>query len=80
MQINLLFFGITADISGKSQLPLEISPDETVGSLRKKLREKFEKLNEFNNYAIAVNMEYAEDDVQLKNNDTVALIPPVSGG
>ncbi|WP_338039356.1 MoaD/ThiS family protein [Maribacter litopenaei] len=30
--------------------------------------------------AVAVNSEYAEDDVQLKSNDEVAIIPPVSGG
>ena len=29
---------------------------------------------------IAVNKEYAKDDLVLKETDEIALIPPVSGG
>jgi molybdopterin converting factor small subunit len=32
------------------------------------------------NAAIAVNEEYVDGDVRLQPGDTVALIPPVSGG
>lgn len=29
---------------------------------------------------VAVNSEYAKDDLTLNENDEIALIPPVSGG
>ncbi|MEM8874929.1 MAG: MoaD/ThiS family protein [Planctomycetota bacterium] len=31
-------------------------------------------------YAVAVNLEYADDDTVIAEGDEVALIPPVSGG
>ena len=37
-------------------------------------------LKKLKSYAVAVNEEYATDDVILKPNDVVAIIPPVSGG
>ena len=44
------------------------------------LKDKFPQLQNLNSYAIAVNEEYAEDALTLKNGDIVAIIPPVSGG
>ncbi len=80
MQIQLLFFGITTEITKKNEMQFEISNDETVLSLRNKLAELYPKLNDFKQYAVAINMEYAEDSSVIKPNDVVALIPPVSGG
>ena len=40
----------------------------------------FPQLKNINTYAVAVNEIYATDDVVLKENDIVAIIPPVSGG
>jgi len=48
--------------------------------LKKKLLLKFPKLKNIEEFAIAVNEEYAEDDLVLRENDVVAIIPPVSGG
>ncbi|GAB1308146.1 molybdopterin converting factor subunit 1 [Urechidicola sp. KH5] len=79
MQVRLLAFGITSDILGAIN-SFELEQGQTVGDLRNALEMRFPKLQSFKNYAIAVNENYAENAVQLSENDTVALIPPVSGG
>jgi molybdopterin converting factor small subunit len=37
-------------------------------------------LSEINSYAIAINESYAVNETILKENDLIAIIPPVSGG
>ena len=32
------------------------------------------------NYAIAVNKKFLQNDILLKNNDVIALLPPFAGG
>ncbi|MFZ2282925.1 MAG: MoaD/ThiS family protein [Lutibacter sp.] len=80
MKIQLLFFGITTDLVGETSIFYELDSDETVLALKKKLLLKYPKLKNIEEFAIAVNEEYAEDDLVLKENDAVAIIPPVSGG
>jgi sulfur-carrier protein len=79
MELKLLLFGITKDIIGSSPHSLKISGD-TVGSLRNQLLEDYPKLVGLRSLLIAVNNEYAEDDLVLNVTDEVAIIPPVSGG
>ena len=79
MQIQLLLFGITRDIIGLNDLTLRVTEGSTVGTLKEKLQLDFPGLNEYN-YSVAVNETYAEESQILNENDTVALIPPVSGG
>jgi molybdopterin converting factor subunit 1 len=79
MELKLLLFGITKDIIGSSPHSLKISGD-TVASLRNQLLEDYPKLVGLRSLLIAVNNEYAEDDLVLNVTDEVAIIPPVSGG
>ncbi|MDC9723732.1 MAG: MoaD/ThiS family protein [Urechidicola sp.] len=80
MQLEVLFFGITADIATEKSIQLEIEEGLSVEKLRIFLQIKYPNLSNYKNYSVAVNMEYASDDVVLKTGDAVALIPPVSGG
>ena len=43
-------------------------------------QKKYPQLKEINSYAIAINESYASNETVLKENDIVAIIPPVSGG
>ena len=80
MKLEILFFGITADILGASN-SLEIVADgSSVFEFKDILLEKYPKLKNINSYAIAVNESYAADEQILFENDVVAVIPPVSGG
>jgi molybdopterin converting factor subunit 1 len=80
MKINVLFFGITRDLIGKSSLELELEQMISITNFKLFLIQKYPQLENLNSYAIAVNEAYATDDFILKDNDCVAIIPPVSGG
>ena len=80
MQLRLLFFGIARDATGLRKGQISIPGAVTVGGLRHVLREQYPGLGALPDYAVAVNSEYAADDRQLREDDEVALIPPVSGG
>jgi molybdopterin converting factor subunit 1 len=80
MEIEILLFGILRDVIGKNNLNKELVFDSTLENLKKELADAYPNLNQYNNYSIAVNEMYVEGDYILKDNDVVALIPPVSGG
>jgi molybdopterin converting factor subunit 1 len=80
MKISVLFFGITTDLVNASNTTITIKEAISVGDLKILLQKKYPQLKNINSYAIAVNEDYAEDDLLLKEADVVAIIPPVSGG
>lgn len=80
MTITTLFFGITTDLVGETQLKIKVENEISVADFKKILQEKHAELKNINSYAIAVNESYATDNLVLKANDIVAIIPPVSGG
>ena len=80
MKVQILFFGITTDLLGASSLELEVIEASTIANLKSLLNEKYPQLKNIASYAIAVNENYAVDDLVLEENDVVAIIPPVSGG
>lgn len=80
MKISVLFFGITTDLVGASQLQMEVEQNCSITSFKTVLKDKFASLEKINSYAIAINEEYATAVSILKEGDVVAIIPPVSGG
>lgn len=80
MNIEILFFGITSDLIGERSIEMDFQDGTNLEELKNSLFKKFPKLKQHPNFSIALNMEYAEGSIVLKNNDVVALIPPVSGG
>lgn len=80
MKIQLLLFGITADVIGQKSMTLELDENATVSLLKEKIITDNPKLENYKSFSVAINMEYATDESLLKNGDSVALIPPVSGG
>ena len=80
VKIKVLFFGISTDVVGTNALDFFMSGDPTVADFKEVLVEKYPSLTELQSYAIAVNEHYANDEMILKDQDVVAVIPPVSGG
>lgn len=80
MKINVLLFGISTDIVGTTSLEFTLNENADVLEFKKAMQAQFPNLSQLNSYAIAVNERYASDGTQLQENDTVAIIPPVSGG
>jgi molybdopterin converting factor subunit 1 len=79
MQLKVKAFGITKDILGNREIVIELQ-GQTVAQLRAKLIDDYPALSGLKSLMIAVNSNYAEDNLSLQNTDEVALIPPVSGG
>ena len=80
MQVNILLFGITKDLTGKRNLQLQLPGRTTVADFKKILFDQYPELVSMASMAVAVNSEYAFDDMVISENDEIALIPPVSGG
>lgn len=77
MKINLLFFGQAADITGKAVW--NFSGVNNTLELNEKLIENFPALQTIK-YSIAVNKKIIRGKTELNNEDTVAILPPFSGG
>jgi molybdopterin synthase sulfur carrier subunit len=76
----MIYFAAVRDLVGKNEEELESSEEElTLDALIHLLQSKHERLI-MEGVRVAVNEEFAEDDVRIKGGDVVALIPPVSGG
>ena len=80
IKIQILLFGITTDLLGVSSLEVEVPTESTITLLKMQLLANHPQLENINSYAIAVNEAYASNETELKENDVVAIIPPVSGG
>lgn len=75
MEIKIIAFGSIAELTGK-EITVQASD---VASLKVTLQELFLELAD-RKYAVAVNMKVIQGNLELKQNDTVALMPPYSGG
>lgn len=76
----IILFGIAKEIVGSATLNWPYDKVSTVGELKVWILENYPAFTNLNSLRIAVNEEYAEDDVQLKASDEIVLIPPVAGG
>ncbi len=77
MEIHILAFGQLADITGKTAWI--ISGIKNTDDLMMAMAEQFPALSAVN-YSIAVNKHIVHNNTILKQDDTVALLPPYSGG
>ncbi len=80
MRIKILFFGMSKDLAVENGGSLEIDEDMKIDAFRSFLQEKYPLFSQMDSFSIAVNEAYANEDLILNENDTVAIIPPVSGG
>ncbi len=81
MKIKVLYFSSIKDKLKKKEDVLDISENTTLEDVISLLKEKYPEIAEsLDKSMFAVNEEYADKDKILKEGDTVAVIPPVSGG
>ena len=80
MQITIIGFGIAKDILGANSIQLDVAEGASVAQLKVSLFEQFPEFEKLRSLAIAVNSEYAQDELSLSVQDDIVLIPPVSGG
>jgi len=81
VSIRVLFFGAARDAVNANQLDLSLDAPATVSSAFSNLAGRFSQLERFGRSLLfAVNQEYATPDTVLRENDELAIFPPVSGG
>jgi len=76
--MQIVFFGLARDVTGMSSMDME--GECAVKELKERLSLQFPRFDKLKGCLIAVNEEYASDERLIKQGDTVAIIPPVSGG
>jgi len=76
-KIRVLFFGRLKDIVATNEIV--VSDIKNIEDLKRYLVEKFPKLKG-EIFSLALNYEIIHTNENLKDNDEVALIPPVAGG
>ncbi|TVP86424.1 MAG: molybdopterin converting factor subunit 1 [Alkalicoccus sp.] len=77
--ITIYFFAGMKEAAGTPQMAWEIE-DTTVKDIRKKVKETYPQLHQAESAMVAVNEEFAGEGDIVQTGDTVAFIPPVSGG
>lgn len=77
--INVKLFGIAKDIVGSSTLKIEQDLG-TVDQLLDYLKFEYPAFKDLTSLLVAINDEYANTTANIKSEDEVAIIPPVSGG
>ena len=81
MRVRVLFFGLLKDVAGRASDAVELHPGATVAELLRHYEREIPRLSELlPSVALSVNQEYAGPEMELKANDEVGLLPPVSGG
>ncbi len=79
--VTVYLFATLKERAGVKEIQLEVTDGALVRDVKKILLERFPGLAGVMNTAlVAVNHEYAQDDVAIPQNAEIALFPPVSGG
>ncbi len=81
MQCQVLLFAQLAQAIGSDRVTIELSNGATVNEALNELAQEHETIATMrNSIAVAINEQYCNISTELKDGDTLALIPPVSGG
>lgn len=81
MRVRILFFGILKEMMGKSAELIDLPEGASVRDALALYESQIPRLKQsLPSLALAVNQQYAGPDTPLRENDEVALLPPVSGG
>ncbi len=77
--LKVMYFSVIRERIGLKEEEMEF--EGTVGELKKLLKEKHPEVSDLiDRVRFAVNEEYVDEGYELKGDERVALIPPVSGG
>ncbi|MGP0063828.1 MAG: NTP transferase domain-containing protein [Isosphaeraceae bacterium] len=81
MSIRVRLFALAKERVGRPEIRIELSSEATVADLRAALRAHSPELGPlWSGALIAVDEEYASDDVPITPDSQLSVIPPVSGG
>ena len=81
MKVEVHFFSYFKDLADCSSAVEELPDRANVRELMQRIHTRFPKLAPAaRSTLVAIDLEYASPDQQLKDGDQVSLFPPVQGG
>jgi molybdopterin converting factor subunit 1 len=81
MKVHVRLFARAKDLVGAEDVNLALPDESRVSDLRRRLAEAHPALTGLlERSAIAVDNEFADDELVLSAGAEIALLPPVSGG
>jgi molybdopterin converting factor subunit 1 len=81
LNLNIRLFATLKELTGASQISIDIREPATVSDMLDELNRKFPNLQPLlKSILIAVNQTYADRSQPIYSHDEIALFPPVSGG
>jgi len=75
--LKLKYFGMIAEATEKTEEEFILTKDIT--ALAAELELKYPKIKD-SNYKFAVNQSLISENINLNDNDEIALLPPFAGG
>ena len=78
VMINILLFSYLQETIGESTLKVQLS-DHTVAQIKEWMEAQYPQIS-LQHVMSAVNEEFASETTIVKEGDTLAFIPPISGG
>jgi len=81
MKVKVKYFASHREATGLDEEVISIDDEKSVSELFDILSEKHPELAKFKKHTLfSINRQYANLDTKLKDNDELAMFPPVSGG
>jgi len=81
LNIKLQFFGQLRELVGKEEAESQVEEATRVEDLVWLTGERFPNIRKhLKHVSFSISNEYASKGTELKNNDEVGLLPPISGG
>ncbi|MCF0050303.1 MoaD/ThiS family protein [Dyadobacter sp. LJ53] len=79
MSIQVMYYGMLAEITGLANEVWVADPNLTVGELRSQIMERYPAMRE-KKFKIAVDQKISQDHVPIDSASEIALLPPFAGG
>lgn len=80
MMVTVKYFGLVADNTQKKEEQFLFENEVvTLNQLQSKLEKEYPEIKN-TTYLFAVNQSITKSNIELKNNDEIALLPPFAGG
>jgi sulfur-carrier protein len=81
IKVRAEFYSRLKEIVDASVIDLSLPENATVNDLFEQLQERYPQLRDFGKSVLfGMDVEFVDRDHELKDGDTIAIMPPVQGG